>query len=147
MTERGNLIKIASSWASLVNSRTIAPGQDDAHVEVNRHFFLSCLRPHLAEIQVDEEWYLTRYLDVAEAIREGRIRSAKDHYVRFGFVENRMPYQIVVDEEWYAAQYPDVKVAIEAGHFASAQSHFDVTGFLEGRSPYQDFVFAQVDDD
>jgi SAM-dependent methyltransferase len=39
----------------------------------------------------DEEWYLRRYQDVAEAIASGRIPSALAHYERHGRLEGRQP--------------------------------------------------------
>ena len=131
--------KITSSWASLINSKVVKDDPDSLYLGVNRHFFRNCLRPFLMAIRVDAEWYLNRHKDVRKAIDDGMIRNAQDHYIRFGFFENRMPYAIQVDERWYASAYADVKAAIESGTFSSAQHHFDVIGYAEGRQPYPDF--------
>ena len=42
-------------------------------------------------IAFDEEWYLREYRDVAEAVRSGRLASALQHYLLFGFAEGRLP--------------------------------------------------------
>jgi hypothetical protein len=39
----------------------------------------------------DEEWYLSRYPDIALAVREGRIPSGLVHYERHGKSEGRLP--------------------------------------------------------
>jgi SAM-dependent methyltransferase len=40
----------------------------------------------------DEEWYLRRYPDVAEAVARGKIPSALTHYERYGREEGRQPH-------------------------------------------------------
>ena len=35
--------------------------------------------------QVNELWYLVRYPDVSDAIRAGRVRSAKTHFLEHGY--------------------------------------------------------------
>ena len=41
--------------------------------------------------EFDEQWYLERYPDVAEAIEAGKIPSALAHYQRHGSAEKREP--------------------------------------------------------
>jgi hypothetical protein len=82
------------------------------------------------------------YPDVAEAISDKVVEDAGDHYRRFGYFENRMPYEILVQEEWYLNQYSDVKEAVARRTFASGQAHFDLTGFREGRVPFPNFELA-----
>jgi hypothetical protein len=88
---------------------------------------------------VDNEWYIKRYPDVADAIRDGTCSGAEDHYFHYGFYENRLPHPVSVDEEWYSAHYDDVRKAIEMGLIASGNEHFDHVGFAEGRIPYPGF--------
>jgi hypothetical protein len=39
---------------------------------------------------LDEAWYLERYPDVAERVRDGTFDSATDHYVSYGQAEGRL---------------------------------------------------------
>jgi hypothetical protein len=45
----------------------------------------------LARVEVDEAWYCEAYPDVAEAIREGGIASAAEHFRDSGYFEGRAP--------------------------------------------------------
>jgi hypothetical protein len=135
---------VAVPYRFLLNARIVLPPEGDEYVKVDRHFFQFCLRPILERIEVDEEWYLSKYPDVLTALEDGAVPSAAAHYVRHGYFENRMPYPIEVDEEWYLEQYPDVRTAIERNTFASAQAHFDIAGFAEGRLPYAGFALATL---
>jgi hypothetical protein len=90
----------------------------------------------LSGVDVDEDWYLAQYPDVAEAIAEGKIKSAKQHFVDNGYFESRLPFAIDVDENWYQTQYPDVAQSIRNGSEPSAQTHFVRDGYKEGREPF-----------
>ena len=90
-------------------------------------------------IEFDEAWYLKKNEDVAEAVRLGVVRNGHDHYIRFGFNENRLPRQINVDEAFYCSQNADVAKAIKDGVFISGQAHFDQSGYAEGRLPFADY--------
>lgn len=87
-------------------------------------------------VEVDEEWYLAQNPDIAEAVREGRAKSARDHYIHDGYFEGRQPFPITVDEDWYLAEYPEVAEAMKAGAVESAQQHFEAHGYREGRRPF-----------
>jgi hypothetical protein len=91
----------------------------------------------LSGTDVDEEWYLRQYPDVAKAISDGGAKSAKQHYVDNGYFENRLPFPITVDETWYLREYPDVAEGIRNGS-DTAQDHFVREGYREGRKPRAD---------
>jgi len=91
----------------------------------------------LLMVEVDEDWYLMRNPDIAEAVREGRAKSGRDHFVNNGYFEGRQPFPITVDEDWYLAQNPAVAEAIREGLMQSAQQHFEQHGYREGRMPFQ----------
>lgn len=95
---------------------------------------------YVRRVYVDEEWYLRRYPDVAAAVRTGAVSGAFDHYVRFGYWEDRMPYQINIDEQWYLQAHPDVKGAIAEGTYKTGQDHFNSVGYTEGRLPHPNFM-------
>jgi hypothetical protein len=83
----------------------------------------------------DEQWYLTTYPDIAEAVRQGTFASGRAHYLHFGYFENRLPFKPEVDAGWYAKEYPDVAESIEVGISKSALEHFIASGYREGRQP------------
>ena len=84
--------------------------------------------------EVDEEWYLSQYPDVRDAILHGRTQSASSHYRKHGRAEKRLPSKPVVDEAWYLRTYPDVAAAIREGRETSAYDHFVKNGYREGRT-------------
>jgi hypothetical protein len=93
------------------------------------------IRTLLSGIDVDEAWYLRQNPDIAEAIKAGVVRSAKEHFLYNGYFEGRRPGPIEVDEAWYLSQYPEVAEAVKQGTMESAQRHFDEHGYKEGRLP------------
>ena len=108
-------------------------------VEVPEKLLRQLLTYIADSIIVDTDWYILKYPDVRDAIRQGTVESAKEHYVLYGYFENRMPRLISVDESFYMREYPDVSEAIRLGHVQSAQSHFELYGFKEGRLPCKEW--------
>jgi len=109
---------------------------DQKHqVAVSFEALKKILLPLISKIEVDENYYLERYEDIHDAIKNGQISSAKEHYVSYGYFENRVPRFFQVDENWYLARYKDVKEAINEGKWASGQDHFNTSGYAEGRYP------------
>jgi hypothetical protein len=96
---------------------------------------LDIVKSLLIAVPVDEEWYLKKYPDVAEAVAGGRYRSAKHHFVEEGYFEGRRPGNMAVDQNWYLTSYPDVADGIAKGNFKSVIDHFMVHGYDEGRLP------------
>jgi hypothetical protein len=109
-------------------------------VEVSEDRLKRLLTIAASSVVVDEAWYLNTYGDVVDAIRLGAVASAKEHYCKYGYFEDRLPRHIAVDETWYIEEYPDVAEAIQAGEARSAQGHFEADGFKEGRRPYADWM-------
>jgi hypothetical protein len=89
----------------------------------------------LSGVEVDEDWYLKQYPDVAQALADGRIKSPRQHFIDNGYFEGRLPCEIAVDEKWYQREYPDVGESIRKGDETCAQNHFDRDGYREGRLP------------
>jgi hypothetical protein len=87
-------------------------------------------------VDVDEAWYARTYEDIGNAVRDGVLRSAKQHFVDDGYFEGRLPFPIPVDERWYLEQNPDVAESIRKGVVDSAQDHFSKDGYREGRLPF-----------
>lgn len=128
-----------SSWIALQNEKLVILPAKGNYVAVDRAFLMRTLRPMIEMIYVDEAWYMDANADVAEAVRARVLASAREHYVVYGYLENRQPYSIPVEEDWYLEQYPDVRDAVATGVFASAQEHFDMAGYKEGRHPFPAF--------
>ena len=86
---------------------------------------LHSLRPSPLDLQVDAEWYLRRYPDVALA----RINPRK-HFRQAGHAEGRSPnvWAEHLDREWYVRRYPDV-----AAQGVDPLIHFLLHGRSEGR--------------
>ncbi len=78
----------------------------------------------------DEDFYLTAYLDVANAIRRGQFRSACDHYLKYGRFEGRQPK---FNESNYLAKNPDVAYAVRRGQYRSGYDHWRKYGRYENR--------------
>lgn len=115
---------------------TFAAVKGDLTVAATYSQFMTLIRVLLQGIEVNEDWYLTRYPDVAEGIRNGTVVSAKDHFLNDGYFEGRAPFPITVDEAWYLEQNPGVAAFIARGELESAQQHFDEHGYMEGRKPF-----------
>jgi hypothetical protein len=116
--------------------------QSPRYIEVIEDRLRQLLRPILAQVEVDEDWYLDQNRDVAAAIAAGVFASARNHYMEAGYFEDRFPRPFVVDERWYITQYGDVADAIQRGTFRSAQQHFLISGFREGRLPHPGWSLA-----
>ena len=87
----------------------------------------------LRGIEVDEAWYLDQYPHLAQALKDGLVKSARNHFIHSGYFEGRLPSAPEFDEAWYLAQYPDVAEGIGKGEIASARQHFLEHGHEEGR--------------
>ncbi|WP_298956305.1 hypothetical protein [uncultured Methylobacterium sp.] len=124
-----------------LDERHVVRSSDGRHnILIDKELFVAILRKALASVTVDDDWYLDRYQDVRSAIARGEFRSAHDHFVRFGYLEGRLPYAIPVDEAFYLAHNPDVKAGIEAGALPDAATHFYMSGASEGRLPSEGFT-------
>jgi hypothetical protein len=110
-----------------VNGRTKIDSSYDDFIEV--------VKLLLRGIEFDEKWYLSRYPDVAEAVKAGAMKSGRYHFIEVGYFEGRRPREFEVDEKWYLASYPDVAENIAKRNLKSAHQHFNEHGYDEGRLP------------
>jgi hypothetical protein len=97
---------------------------------------IQMIRRLIAGVEVDEAWYLQRYLDIAEAIEQGIVPSARSHFVNDGYFEGRVPFPIKVDEAYYLKENEGVADHVEKGWLKNGQQHFDEHGYAEGRLPF-----------
>jgi hypothetical protein len=114
----------------------IADVQGKLTVSASYDEFLDLVRLVLSVIEVDEAWYVEKYPDVAEAIKDGKVASAREHFMHDGYFEGRLPFPLKVDERWYLTQNPGVAEYIRASRLESGQQHFDHDGYREGRLPF-----------
>lgn len=115
--------------------RVSRPRNDTARANAANDDLVRLVQALLIGIEVDEAWYLEQHADVADGIRAGYIRSAKQHFLDHGYYEGRTPFRMPVDEIWYLATNADVADQVRMGTFESGQAHFDGPGYREGRLP------------
>jgi hypothetical protein len=127
--------EFGSSFSVIRQANNISWPIRQGYVQISEEFFLDLMRSTIDKIYVDEEWYRYSYTDIDSAISSGRFQSARQHYVEFGFFEDRLPRFIEVDRDFYLETYPDVSASIRSGTISSPQWHFDNYGFREGRLP------------
>ena len=106
---------------------------------VPEQIFQALLKAALKTIEVDEDWYMTTYEDVANACRAKTFSNAKEHYVKFGYFEGRLPRRLEFDESYYLSVNPDVAIAVGNNEVASGLDHFEKVGYKEGRLPTEHF--------
>lgn len=114
----------------------ISTVRGELRVNVSYEDFVKILKMMITGVEVDEAWYLRTYEDIGQAVKDGIVKSARQHFVDDGYFEGRLPFPVRVDQAWYTQQYPDVAESIRTGLVASAQSHFDEDGYREGRLPF-----------
>jgi hypothetical protein len=112
-------------------------GWEQGHetLTMSRSGFLTLMQELLAFADFDEAWYLSTYKDVADAVAQKKIASARDHYLNFGYFEGRLPNAKGFDAEFYAKQYGDVVRALNGSDPALLLHHFLTHGYAEGRRP------------
>ncbi len=109
----------------------------ELRVNVSYDDFINILRLLISGIVVNEEWYLEEYPDIGRAVKDGLVKSARQHFIDDGYFEGRLPFPMNVDERWYLEQNPDVAESVRTGVVSSGQQHFSEDGYREGRLPYE----------
>lgn len=87
-------------------------------------------------ITFNEEFYLNKYSDVKEAVRKGSFLSGKDHYIRCGKSEKRLPLPelpLIYNEGVYRIANKDVDEAIKKCDYNNGVEHYISSGWKEGR--------------
>lgn len=129
-------MKYVTPFDLIRRSVEITTVRGELRVNVSYEDFVKLLKMIISGIEVDEAWYLQTYEDIGKAVKEGSVKSARQHFIEDGYFEGRLPAPIKVDEGWYLKQYPDVAESVKSGTVASAQAHFDGDGYREGRLPF-----------
>lgn len=117
------------------NFMRFATVRGELRVDASYEEYQKMIRTLLGGIEVDEQWYLSTYADVAEGIEKGLIASARQHFINHGYFEGRKPFPMNVDERWYLEINTDVAEEVRRGTFESGQGHFEAAGYREGRRP------------
>lgn len=94
---------------------------------------LTPITPGTGPAGFDEALYLSRYSDVAVAVRNGNFASGWEHFQLYGEKEGRDP-NALFDADYYLAQYKDVAANVARGE-TTAWAHFNQYGWKEGRDP------------
>jgi hypothetical protein len=132
-----------TQYARLTLAQKVREEQYGGDVIVSKDLFRYLMSEILKSVPLDESFYLRTNPDVSEAVARGTISSAREHFVRFGYFEDRMPRHIVVDADYYIASNPDVAEAIASGQLGSPQEHFERYGYREGRLPSADWAIGK----
>jgi hypothetical protein len=122
-------------FGKLQNRLRIVPTRGRLSVEIARDDLIALIKELLRAVPVDAGWYRATYPDVAGTIDSGMLASAADHYVEWGYFENRIPFDIAVDADWYMTRYDHVRIELEHGEAGSAQDHFIRVGYKQGCRP------------
>jgi hypothetical protein len=133
---QGENVRYLPPFELIRRSIEISTVRGELRVNVSYENFIDILRLMIRGVEVDEAWYARTYEDIGNAVRDGVLRSARQHFVDDGYFEGRLPFPIVVDERWYLAENPDVAESIRKGLVDSAQEHFAKDGYREGRLPF-----------
>jgi len=129
-------VKYVPPFDLIRRSVEIATVRGELRVNMSYEDFINILKKMISGVEVDEKWYMSTYSDIGEAIKEGSVRSARQHFVDDGYFEGRLPFPIHVEDTWYTQRYPDVAEGIRRGILPDAQKHFEEDGYREGRLPY-----------
>lgn len=132
----GDIVKYVPPFDLIRRSVEITTVRGELRVNVSYEDFVKILKMMISGIEVDEDWYLRTYEDIGKAVKEGTVKSARQHFIDDGYFEGRLPAPIRVDQAWYLREYPDVAESVRTGLVASAQAHFDGDGYREGRLPF-----------
>lgn len=94
-----------------------------------------------AEQLFDEEFYLRRNPDVADAVARGIFTNGFEHFIESGQYERRDP-SALFSFSFYQSLYPDVADAVLQAGFDSEFDHFIKRGQSENRDPIAAFDTA-----
>jgi hypothetical protein len=133
---RNFAMKYLLPFEILKSYMTVGVKDGEPDVSCSHDDFVTMIRRVLAGIEIDEAWYLDRYPDIADAIENGIVTSAQQHFVNDGYFEGRQPFPMHVNERWYLMNNTGVADFVRQGKMESGQRHFEENGYKEGRLPF-----------
>ena len=84
------------------------------------------------DFEFDQAWYLQAYPDIAEAIKNGVLKSALTHYVKSGRDEGRLPTATAFDPKRYARAYPPATQEAGSADAHAMEKHYLNVGRFRG---------------
>jgi hypothetical protein len=81
----------------------------------------------------DEAFYVASNADGAGNVRDGWIASCRDHYIKYGFGEGRLPFAL--DPAWDTVQHPIAADEIADDDYADVIHHYAAAGKARGYRP------------
>ena len=111
-------MKYLLPFGLLKNSVRVVSVKGQLKIDMNYDEFLDLVRNFLQAVPIDEAWYCRVYPDVADAIKAGAYRSARQHFVDHGYFEGRRPFELEVDE----AETPGLTDAGKSGRIRRRRS-------------------------
>ncbi|HLO47150.1 MAG TPA: calcium-binding protein [Kamptonema sp.] len=84
----------------------------------------------------DEQYYLSQYGFVKDAVAQGLVKSGLEHFQKYGQAAGLTKVSRYFDEDTYLASYPDIAAFVRTvnpnGAFASGLDHFIQYGYEQG---------------
>lgn len=106
------------------------------YIANGNRFSPTVIEEEIDVLKFSEEWYLTAYSDVANAIKNGYFVNGYDHYIKNGKIEKRLPIPplpLEYCEGTYRKLNKDIDAAIVNGQFANGVEHYLQFGWKEKR--------------
>jgi hypothetical protein len=109
--------------------------RDDGNITISKKALRLLLQYVALSCDYNEDYYLRKNDDIAEAYEAGQVTDLRKHYRERGFFEGRKAAKVDFDEDWYLKTYADVADSVAEGAFSSGLAHFLERGEIEMRSP------------
>jgi hypothetical protein len=123
-------------------SATDLTGGGAVAVAVTRKFLRELISEFVCRMRMDENWYAETYPDVEGARLAGDIESLREHFVRSGYLEGRLPAALPFDPQWYRRHYRDIADAFPSADPDEMRTHFLTSGYFEGRAGTAEMLAA-----
>jgi hypothetical protein len=79
------------SYPEVVSMLGVDPQESTDPVTVEPAALVELLQRFLSSVEVDAAWYRRTYPDVAAALDDGSLASARQHFIEYGYFEGRSP--------------------------------------------------------
>ena len=108
-------------------------------VSVSRNAMKELLQIYLEKNtkDLDSAWYQKTYPDISRAIKSGTVKTAKEHYYKYGYFEDRLPGVRTIEPDKYLSLHADIQNTF--GHLNKRErktavlKHVVEFGYKEGR--------------
>jgi hypothetical protein len=95
-------------------------------MEIRNRMPTVCVDKEKYFAKFNEDYYLSKYPNIREAIAAGSGASGKEHFIHVGFYEGRMPFAF--DRVSYARNYPDAAIETANGIYMDLLHHYVEVG-------------------